>query len=428
MIQCCHLIYISYVRVDLYYLSQAGSIISTKPFETGKEFNMLLVKPGVGATVIAFPNIEDAVQKVLLRWYSDSKAKQYSADVQEFFKTNAKFPENDVYKFENRALYRLNVQNGTWEKTKNTKASYVIDDKNVKFWEAFDKSFPYLLDYKAEIQQIIQNKTSTMFEVAMLKTNFANRNTDGLFELDLKEGSLIQEAIIDYVKPQEQEAYITKILTAVFHMETMPIFLMDNGVTVAAISKNTISTDVDDKALKDLLEKSFSTDDAQLLQNKLINAIRYNIDLAEEVLVNERGEIVVNIGGLHVIPFGSDNKKCLISNDSNNIKLFLELLQKEGYEISNTGGVLEFKNGYAPADSRKQRTYTSRLGGFTNYSKNVLPMKYPGKNYTVEFEFIVRSHNNIHIGDVIVAYYDHTDFRIADSLSEATVTISKNET
>ena len=86
---------------------------------------MLLVKPGVGATVIAFPNIEDAVQKVLLRWYSDSKAKQYSADVQEFFKTNAKFPENDVYKFENRALYRLNVQNGTWEKTKNTKASYV---------------------------------------------------------------------------------------------------------------------------------------------------------------------------------------------------------------------------------------------------------------------------------------------------------------
>ena len=294
---------------------------------------MLLVKPGVGATVIAFPNIEDAVQKVLLRWYSDSKAKQYSADVQEFFKTNAKFPENDVYKFENRALYRLNVQNGTWEKTKNTKASYVIDDKNVKFWEAFDKSFPYLLDYKAEIQQIIQNKTSTMFEVAMLKTNFANRNTDGLFELDLKEGSLIQEAIIDYVKPQEQEAYITKILTAVFHMETMPIFLMDNGVTVAAISKNTISTDVDDKALKDLLEKSFSTDDAQLLQNKLINAIRYNIDLAEEVLVNERGEIVVNIGGLHVIPFGSDNKKCLISNDTIILSCFWNFCKKKAMKF-----------------------------------------------------------------------------------------------
>ena len=387
---------------------------------------MVLIKPSVGAAVITFPDIKDVIQEILLRWYSDVKATQYAADVQKFFEENAKFPEDDIYKLENRVFYRLNVQKSTWDKTKNTKTSYVINDKNAKFWEAFDKRFPYLMDYRAEIQQIIQNTTSAMFDVAMVKTSFVSRDADGVFAVRMNEDSAIKAAIKEYVNPKEQEAYIVKILTEAFHLDTMPIFMIDKGVTVAAITKDTISTDVDDKAIYDLLKKSFSADDAKHLKIVIVNAIKYSVNSEDKILINEHGEIVVNVGGLHIIPIEGDDKNCFIANDSNNSKLFSKLFDEQIDEVIDyyDKTLLYFKDGYAPADKpRKYKKADTWWEGMLSYRYHV---EYQGITNTVKFEFWINSSNEICIESVRVAYRQDGIVKIKKNFSGAKATISKS--
>lgn len=299
---------------------------------------MVLIKPGIGAAVITFPSIEEVIYEILIRWYSEEKAKQYAANVQEFFEQNAEFPEDGFYKLEDEVFYRLDTEYNSWVKTKNTKTSYVINDKNVEFWQKFDEKIPYMEDYKAEIQQIIFNTTSAMFDVAMVKTSFVSRNVDGVSTVGVNEDSAIKAALCSYVNEQEREAYIAKILAVVFHSDTMPIFVIDKGITVSAITKDSISTDLDEKALQDLLNKSFSADDVQHLQVRIMNAIKYGVDSVEEVLVDENGDFVVNIGGLHVIPDKNAPGKGTIANDKNNIDLISSFLKGEVREVECYGG------------------------------------------------------------------------------------------
>lgn len=307
---------------------------------------MILIKPGEGATIITFPSIEKSIKKILLRWYSKEKTEQYAGNVQRFFNENAKFPKDGVYKLEDEVFYLLNIQNCVWEKTKNTKKSYVISDENSKFWEEFEKKLPYLMTYKADIQQIIHDTTATMFDVVVQKTSFVSLGTKVEATLGINDGSAIKAAISNYVNPQEQDAYIARILAEVFHSDDMPIFVIEEGITVAVITSNSIFTDVSDNALLDLLKKSFSANDAQFLQIRILNGIKYGINSEEEVTINENGRLLYNIGGLHVLPFGDYDKYCLVVQDKNNTQLFSKILEQQiGYHNGFTQ-YFGFKNGY----------------------------------------------------------------------------------
>lgn len=289
---------------------------------------MILIKPGNKAAVITFPSIKEAVIKILLRWYTEEKAKQYANNVQRFFEENARFPEDAIYKLEDGVFYLLDIQNSAWKKTEDTKTSCVISDTNSKFWEEFDKKLPYLGTYKADIQKIIFDTTKKMFDVEVQKISFVSRDINGIVSVGINENSAIKSALCDYVNPQEHEAYITRILAEVFHSDDMPIFVIDKGITVAAITSSSISKDVDDTALPELLKKSFSADDAQNLQIRIMNAIKYGIDHLEEVVINEYGEFVLNIGGLHVLPFGDSDKYCSVAQDQNNSQFFSKIIEK----------------------------------------------------------------------------------------------------
>lgn len=346
---------------------------------------MILIKPGKGAALITFPSIEEVVKKILLRWYSDEKAKQYAGNVQRFFEENARFPEDAIYKLEDGVFYLLDMQNSTWKKTESTKTSYVISGKNSKFWEEFEKKLPYLNTYKADIQQTIFDTTKAMFDVEVQKTSFVGCDTKGITTVGINKDSAIKAALCNYVNPQEQEAYIEKILAEVFHSDDTPIFVIDKGITVAAITSSSISKDVNEKALHELLKKSFLADDAQELQIRIMNAIKYNVNHEEEVVMNENGEFVLNIGGLHVQPFGDNDEYSCVVEDENNTELFSELLKKHaGYHLGKDGNIhYHIKNNFPLTKSNSfsdetliyyGRTYEIRLPFFTDYSPSSLTL------------------------------------------------------
>lgn len=279
---------------------------------------MVLIEPGTGAVCIQLPNIMEAVKDMLLRWYSEKKAEQYASNVQRFFEANAEFPADDVYKQENDVFYRLDIEKKSWKKSK-AQASYVIDKNSKTFWEKFDKLFPYLKAYKEEIQDLIFKETTDMFNLEMVETTFVCRDRDGKYSLDSTEQFAIYDAISGYVSQKEQNDYVATLLSKVFKSTQMPIFVIDCGITIAAITEKSITQDIDEASLKSFLNERFAPEDADQLKVRILNAVKYGVDSVEEVLVDENGDFVVNIGGLHVILSKDDSSKGEAANNKHNL-------------------------------------------------------------------------------------------------------------
>lgn len=302
---------------------------------------MVLLKQGEGAACIQLPNIMEAVKDILLRWYSEKKAEQYASNVQSFFKENAAFPDEDVYKLENGFFYRLDIKKKSWKKSK-APTSYVIDKNNKTFWEKYDKLFPYLKTYKSEIQDLIFKETTDMFNQEMVGTTFVCRDRDGKYSLDSTEQFAIYDAISGYVSQKEQDDYVATLLSKVFKSTEMPIFVIDCGITIAAITEKSITQDIDEEALISFLKEYFAPDDVDELKVRIPNAVKYGVDSIEEVLVDENGDFVVNIGGLQVILSEDDNSMGYAANNKHNLELLSNAFTARMVEQYNGTPLLEF--------------------------------------------------------------------------------------
>ena len=302
---------------------------------------MVLLNPGEGAAGIQLPNIMEAVKDILLRWYSEKNAEQYASNVQSFFKENAAFPDEDVYKLEKGFFYRLDIKKKSWKKSK-APTSYVIDKNNKTFWEKYDKLFPYLKAYKSEIQDLIFKETTDMFNQEMIGTTFVCRDRDGKYSLDSTEEFAIYDAISGYVSQKEQDDYVATLLSKVFKSTEMPIFVIDCGITIAAITEKSITQDIDEEALISFLKEYFAPDDVDELKVRILNAVKYGVDSIEEVLVDENGDFVVNIGGLQVILSEDDNSMGYAANNKHNLELLSNAFTARMVEQYGRSPMLKF--------------------------------------------------------------------------------------
>lgn len=309
--------------------------------------NIALVVPGEGAVVIPFPDIQEQVREILKQFYTENVAEQYASMVQHFFEENASFPTNGIYMLVDGSLCCINIQTKSWEKA-GSAASYVISKGSEKFWKAFEEQIPYLKSYKESIQDLIQSVTSGMFSQKMEDSSFVCRDKEGKITIGIADRNAILLAISDYVNPLNIGEYIVKILKEVFQSEEMPIFVIDNGITVAAITRDSILTDFDENRLKNMLTTSFSSNDVEHLQKRIMNAIKYSVITEEHVFVNEKGEFIIQIDGLHVIP-SKDLSKGIMACNSHNRKILAQKLNGKVRKIWQHGGGYEIR--YYPQDN-----------------------------------------------------------------------------
>lgn len=266
---------------------------------------LLNLDPGGNkAATIEKPDITKLVFKTISKKYSDVVSKRYAELVSTFLKDNMKFPKDGIYKIEDERFVIFNPKTNKWKKLNTGKSDYVISS-NSDFWTAYDSKFPFLNDFRHEIEAIICNQTTNMFEEVPTDVRYIEVNDDK-FVCKAAGDSTLWQVLKEYMAENVAEDYACEILKQVFNATEYPIFIIKNGITQATITCKGIKTTKDLNTLQSFLNQSFLPKDAEELFIRVRNILIFGKDLRHYMISDSyrNGRPVYKMSGLSVVDFG----------------------------------------------------------------------------------------------------------------------------
>lgn len=264
-----------------------------------------------GATIEKLSITQD-VQNIICARYNNEVALEYAKSVSDFVKQNMRFPEDGIYKISDTDLFlKFNLKSRKWKETSTGKKDYVIDE-NSNFWEKFDQEFKYLEDFKSEIQEILKQKTTEMFDEKPIVIKYIEL-IDDKYVAQVETKSNLATVFKEYLDERAVEEFIQKLLKEVYGTNEMPIFVINNGIIDTAITSNKIVSNKKMNNLKPFIKKFFSPKHAEEMYIRLLNVLVYGVDYRDYEFIghDQYGNPIFKMANLYFAYNDSEKYKAL---------------------------------------------------------------------------------------------------------------------